>query len=182
MNFSEEIKNLIEIYDHFYFYIDDTNNMEENYENLMENIKKNGIENDKDGLKEFLYLLCKFTNHHHRTPFFYEKIDKLLLNIKNKVIKYFSNDEIFQIFKKNKRILLSLIKLEIMNIDESIASVMTNFEYEKSNYLDYCISNSNNKKLSSDFENKRQIGENDDYICQIIRNDSNQSKKLSNKN
>ena len=56
---------------------------------------------------------------------------------------------------------------------------MANDEYEKANYLDYFypeIKGFNKKiiykKLPSDFENKRKIGENDDNICQIIRNDS----------
>ena len=103
-------------------------------------------------------------------------------------MKLMTNSEIFNLFQSNKRILLFLIENKIIIIDYYIYLKI----YEKDNYLAYFYPeisdySKNNKseqlKLSSDkikpiintniedFKLKRKIGENDAYICQLIRND-----------
>ena len=114
--------------------------------------------------------------------------------MKEKITKLFSNNEIFEIFKNNKRILLFLIEEKIILIDENFKSTITSHKYINMNYfeyfypeiknifnketINYCyrlISLFNNyiyelrKGIPSDFYKKRKEGENDNYLCEIIR-------------
>lgn len=91
--------------------------------------------------------------------------------------------EIITIFKSNKRILLFLIKEEIIAINESIVSIFTSDKYKKRKYEDYFMPEINRfmkqktKKddvieQQDDFEEKRKNGENDEYVCKLIQHDS----------
>ena len=117
--------------------------------------------------------------------------------------KYFSNSEIFYIFKDNKRILLFLLEEKMMITDESIFYIITRSEYASMNYVEYfqpeikpfiteeniekyCRKNESlkdsefiermNKDVESNFYEKRREGLNDDYLCELIRD--NQIKEF----
>lgn len=168
-------------------YIDREENTEEYYQNLCTFIEKQ-FTKDKSELKIFLNLLTRIANYHFRSSDFFSKIEKIIFDLKEDIMKLMTNSEIFNLFQSNKRILLFLIENKIIIIDYYIYLKI----YEKDNYLAYFYPeisdySKNNKseqlKLSSDkikpiintniedFKLKRKIGENDAYICQLIRND-----------
>ena len=132
----------------------------------------------------------KITKNHHHSPGFYAKIDQILTQIKNDIKTNFTNSEIFRIFKSHKRILLYLLENKILIPDESIAQAISEPKYYKQFYPQYFypefeslftekllqkMKNHNPdifKMEIESFKEKRRIGENDSYICQLIRDDS----------
>lgn len=153
---------------------------------------------DRHEFKTLLYLILKISNNYRRTPLFFQRIEQILLLIKDKIKQTFSNEEIFNIFKSNKRILLFLFKEQILIPDSSIAKTFSNpryrfAEWKFQNFLLPEIESILDKKMakkikgqichmlnvqvknlteSDQFEEKRKAGENDTKICELIRKDS----------
>ena len=137
-------------------------------------------------LKSFLSLLSKVSKNHHRTPIFNQKIKQILIYLANNITKYFSNSEIFDIFKSNKQILYILFQNHILNANEYVSqSILSNPKLSHFFYpeIQKFINEEDKEKLKNElqlendstlspFEAKRQNGENDLYICSLIRNDS----------
>lgn len=154
----------------------------------MENQKM--IENPKE-FEIFIYMLSKISSNHHRQPGFINAINQIILQFKDRIQKAFSNFKIFKLFKENKLIILFLLKHNIISFDQEIINEIIQ---KDSNGVRYCyffytdiheILKSLNKikvliEIKSEmkneyfehFEEKREEGENDSYICQLIRNDS----------
>ena len=172
----EEMKNIQNM---FLDFIDNDENMQNSciltnykyFENLNTQEKCNK-------LVEIIYLISKIIDNHHRTTDFFSKIEQILSHFKKDIKQNLSNSELFNIFCHNKRILLFLFKEGILTIDESIAFWLSK---DSTNYYDYfayeIISFFNNEPINKNEENfiifdqKRKIGENDNYICNLIRND-----------
>ena len=97
----------------------------------------------------------------------------------------FTNDQIFVIFKNNKKILHFLFKEQIIIPNNQLFKIITNYKYSNNNYpsffypefksffTDDLLKKNQIDKLNKldEFDKKRQIGENDNYICHLIRND-----------
>ena len=136
------------------------------------------IKEDRYKLKITLHLLSKIVKNHNRPQHFFEKIENLLLFFKDKIKQSYSNFEIFKIFKNNKRILLFLINQNFLTINEQIYLFLKQSTkiYHYAKYLDYFYQElkpfyENISKIETEnFEEKRKIGENDSYICYLIRN------------
>ena len=118
-------------------YIDDESNVEENYETLIQVLKEQNIIKDLKDMKEILYLISIIGDNFHRSNTFFHKLELILQNLKEKITKLFSNNEIFEIFKNNKRILLFLIEEQIILIDENFISTITNGNYIGKHYFEY---------------------------------------------
>ena len=145
--------------------------------------------NDQNKLKALLHLILKIANNHHRKQFFFSKIEQVIMFYKEYIKKYFSNWEIFSIFKRNKRILLFLIDEQILFMDERITEhFLTDVKLSNTNYPDYFapeikpfISDylqykeedviERLKEIPDNFYEMRKLGENESYICQLIQND-----------
>lgn len=180
-------------------FLDHGDHLEENFENFIKVLTKQNILKDKHDLKIILYLIVNIANNHHRYENFYSKIDQILIKIKDQIKRYYSNNEIFNIFKKNKRILLFLIEEQILKFDQKIYQKIMNNKYKQKKYPEYFSpeiktfvekeikSNKNQKYCDSNlydqiqvilkedyskFNEKRKNGENDDYLSKIIQNDS----------
>ena len=131
-------------------------------------------------LIEIIKIISQILNHHRTTNFFI-KIEQILSHFKENIKKTFSNSEIFNLFRHNKRILLFLFKEKILTINESIAFWLSSKKNRKANYYDYFLYeilsffNGESIDINEDnfiiFDKKRKIGENDNYICNLIRND-----------
>ena len=113
--YQEEMK---KIQDYILGYLDNDDKVEENYENLKLLFNDIKIHDDPHKIKPTLYILAsKVNNHYRKTPFF-AKIERILNLFKEDMTKYFSNLEIFNIFRKTsvsfyfflKKKLLQLIK------------------------------------------------------------------------
>lgn len=110
-----------------------------------------------------------------------------MVKLKTEIQNQLTNFEIFDIFKENKRILLILFEEKIITADKEMATVLTQplytnrFYYffffpELSIFLNKVMKKRAKKKKSTyqpgEFELNRQKGENEHYICELIRNDS----------
>ena len=120
--------------------------------------------------------------------------------MKDKIANNFSNFEIFNIFKGNKRVLLFLHDEKIIKIDENISKRLISNKYFHMHYPHYFLpeikpyiekkwlANCKNayysskcvksffdmidKDLPENFYENRKKGENENNICEFIRNDS----------
>ncbi|KAK8843533.1 hypothetical protein M9Y10_024586 [Tritrichomonas musculus] len=182
-NYLEEIKdfqkNLLE-------YLDDEAEEIENV-NIISYIQEQFNSKNTLEIKETLQLILNIVNNHHRTPNFWAKIDKFFSMIKESLKQTLSNFEIFDFFKSNKRILLFLIKDSVLQVDQSIIDVINDSKYWNEQYIKYFLIESRpfisaelfdeikeglNNEESKFFEENRKIGENNSFICNLIRQDS----------
>ena len=175
MNIEDYIDKMKEIQIRLLSFIDDENDQEENFENLEEAIKNIQFENNPHKLKSFLYLISKIANNHYRCPNFINKIEKVILIVKDLIKKNFDSITIFNIFRECKLIILFLYEENIMTIDDSVIEEMNSLKLINYKYKYYLINEIDNKaeiKDIDEFKEKRKIGENDAYICKLIREDS----------
>lgn len=152
------------------------------------------ILNDRQDLKDYLILLLNITNNFHRPPNIYQKIDRIFQQLHKAVKEFFSNKELFSIFKSSKIILLYLIEEKYINIDKSIFNIISKDKYKKRDYLSFfyyeiqsflspALKQEIEKRLAEQkveldpfdfdsFNKKRKIGENHSIVANFIRNDS----------
>lgn len=137
-------------------------------------------------------MISIIAENHYRVPNFFGKIEQILLYFKDTIKKIFSNDDIFMLFVSNKRILLFLFKEKILEINLNLIKMIKDrdgysiyFLPEIKNFLDGIKDLKKEEKelirslnelyknlVTEDFEEKRNLGENDYYICKLIRTDS----------
>ncbi|KAK8892285.1 hypothetical protein M9Y10_029510 [Tritrichomonas musculus] len=164
------------------FFSNDINTFQE----FIENIESIRDQNDRLEFMSFLYLLSNIANNYHRMPNFFNKIDSILLNYKDYIKQNFSQIELFKIFKKSKRILLFLLDNKMLTMTQGMADTITKEFYRKADYPAYFyyeIRPFINSRLREEIEAKigqitpdefnikRKNAENDNYICNLIRND-----------
>ncbi|KAK8891526.1 hypothetical protein M9Y10_028738 [Tritrichomonas musculus] len=161
-------------------YLDKESDIEENFQNFIQVLNDQDIFNNKSEFKLILYLILRVSINHHRSIQFYEKNNSILTYFKDTIIKYFTNNEIFNIFKKDKVLLLFLIKNNTLKIDDQlvkeilgIRGYMHFFVKEIASYFQgqQLEVDSSKKEDDEHFEQSRKLGESDSYICQLIRND-----------
>lgn len=168
-------------------YLDNENGYEEYFENLMNFLIEQQIKDDRFELKSLFQLITKISNNHHRTINFFDKIEQIIITFKELIKTFFSNYEIFNIFKSNKRILLFLFEEKILTPDLSIFNTISTYKYQLENYPEYFFpefqsfydqeSIDNVKVYTSEddfekFKQNRKIGENEKDVCSLIRSDS----------
>ncbi|KAK8865030.1 hypothetical protein M9Y10_010559 [Tritrichomonas musculus] len=167
-------------------YIDE-NESQDYLLSLKQIIEEHNISENKEKLGDFLRLILIITNNHNRNSNFFNKIEKILFLLKDKIKKIFPNDEIFDIFKSNKQIVLFLIENELITINDDIihSMIFSNVNYfyyffnktesflndERRNITKLSLLNIDPKIFQS-FQLKQKDGVNDDYVCTLIREDS----------
>ena len=173
----------------FLSYIEDqSSESENNFQDLLRYLDLLKIKENKNELKGILHLISKIAKYHQRTKSFFGKIEKILQIFESEIKENFSNLEIFNIFKSNKRVLLFLFECQIIIPEKSICNIITNEKFKMMNYPEYffkefekfydkelkekIISKNSDINNFEIFEQKRKKGENDDLLCQIIQNDS----------
>lgn len=167
-----------QIQNSFLEFLEKEDNIEENYQNLTKLIKDQKIEDNQLELKSFLHLISKIAKNHYRNPNFFDKIKQILQIIKNSINNFFTNEEIFEFFEKSQHILLFLVEEKVFRIDESIFAKMLKNESLANFFKPELQSFSKEDKEKDqdidleEYNEKRKIGENDSYLCKIIREDS----------
>ncbi|KAK8841567.1 hypothetical protein M9Y10_027191 [Tritrichomonas musculus] len=180
----------------FLEFIEDDENVEENFQNLCFKLENNKIRDNKHQFRLFLHHIASICVNHHRGQNFFGKVERVLQLFKDDIQKFYTNSEIFNIFEGDKRILLFLIEEKMMIFDEYIAKTIINEKYIEKKYPQYFTPEIKtfmnerwfpkydpNKWLSKwvedikedlprNFHELRKIGENESYICQLIRNDN----------
>lgn len=166
-------------------FIEDDDNCEENFQNFVSMINSQEINDDKHSLQILLHHISSIFDNHHRNPQFIPKIERIIKFFSKEIKQYFTNLEIFNIFKPNKRLLLFLHKEQIMIIDQNIANELRKSIYNSANYFNYFYNEikpflpKNNswfrcfydENLDSISEDSKNLGENDSDICKLIQKD-----------
>ena len=203
MDVSECINQIYDLQQNFLEYID--NIEEDSFDSFINYTETQKIRENADKLRIFLSMISIVSNNHHRTPHFIEKIEKILQYFESSIKQSFTNSELFNIFKNNKRILLYLFQKQIITIDKNIYYIikakqdkaLTKYQHYFINEIEqiiereqeyignlycyfsieYIIKEINkicpNISIKSElFESLKKKGENDSYLCSLIRNDS----------
>ncbi|KAK8840556.1 hypothetical protein M9Y10_030765 [Tritrichomonas musculus] len=181
-----EIKKLVDekkdIYEYLMIFVEITNFEKFDFNDLIKFISK--YLKTQEEFNQFLLLILHIFNNHHRQPNFLNKIFQILRSLSKEIKQLLSNQEIFDIFKSNKLILLFLFENQIISFDEYILNYITfSLEAKRANLIQFFLpeikkikekyENDIKYKLDYDnFEENRHIGENESYICQLIRDDS----------
>lgn len=179
-----------ELYDLLITFIEEEEESNENFQDLINFIQTEKIAEIQEDFRELIELIYKITKNYCFTPQFISKIAQIFNQYKTYIKKYFSDREIFDLFKKSKRILLLLFKEQILTLDDSIIDyIKSKCDTNETKYSHYfypeikssipenlktMIENELqeiNPTILDNFEENRQIGENDSYICQLIRQD-----------
>lgn len=172
-------------------FIDNKEFTEENLEYLLNIFDESHISSNHQDFMLLLRMISNISKYHNRGHDFFKKIDSILQKYENE-IKDYPNWQIFNVFKSSKRILLFLLKEEILKMDDFIAKkIMTTDKFIQAHYRQYFCKELKpfmnekwlhqiedkewvkklNKELPNDFEGKRERGENDSYICKLIQED-----------
>ena len=149
-------------------------------------LKNQKLHENKYEIKSFLLLIVSISNNYHRSDSFFHKIEMIIQSLHEQIENFFNSFEIFHIFQSNKRLLLFLFKSEFIAPTEEIYFIIScNKKYSERKYLEYFFPEFETyfddrlktkiqtiKEINIDeFNKKREIGENDDYLCNLIRND-----------
>lgn len=183
MEFQEYLDKKKEIQEHLLDFLDSEEDSHEKYEELTKLFHQQRMKHNPHELKLVLHLLLNIANNHHRNPRFFHKIERILHTFKKKIKRHFTNYEIFNIFKSNKRILLFLFEKDILTMDKSIVfTILTTDKFKDEYYpqyfypeiqpfVDESVIKQISQEVNENFEEKRKAGENDNHFCEIIRND-----------
>lgn len=195
MNNLECIEEMKKIQTNLLTFIESDDELETSFDDLKTFFEDIKFRENPNRLKSILQLIYKISKNHQRKSNFYDKIKSVFLFFEEDIKNTFSNYELFLIFKNSKLILLILFENKILLPDEDIISWIQKqslkhlFVYEKkySFYFypeikPFISQNERNtietrllkkdKNIFSIFDEKRRIGENDSYVCELIRNDS----------
>lgn len=118
-------------------FLDNEEESDEDYRKLLMIFDNLKILDDKHTLNLLLHLISRISNNHHRGADFFNKIDKILQHFKESIKKFYSNYELFNIFKDNKRILLLLIEGNLFILDEKIVKYITIGKYKEQKFPQY---------------------------------------------
>ena len=126
-----------DIYKNILQYLESEDEPQIYFENLMIIFDKQKIVSDIYKFREILHLISKISNNFNRSRGLIPKIERILHTLQNDIINNFTNYEIFQIFKQNKRILLFLFQEKMINPDYSIFKNISNEKNKLKNYPSY---------------------------------------------
>ena len=217
MQFQNYVEEKKQFYDILLEYIESETNNEDDFQPLKDILETKNIGGSRDELEDVLHLLLKLSKNHFRQPTLFSKIEQILTFFTEDIKQTFTNSELFDFFKLNKKILLFLFTNNIITIDQSIVDFIVSkanlkrrlffinrnptkeFLEERKRkindlkYADYyhyfypeiesfinedkrteinCELTKIDSQIFDNFDEKRKIGENDSYICSLIRNDS----------
>ena len=162
--------------------LDDEDGSDDDIQAFLDYIQTSKIKEDQNEMLKFIQLILRISENHHRTPSFFSKIYQILNFIEKEIKQTFSNYtniELYNFFKDSKQILLFLINSKILKLDDDVISVIL----EKSdkfyffNEIKSMIEKNDKKEIEKEisniknFDEKRSKGENDSYVCQLIRQD-----------
>ncbi|KAK8897862.1 hypothetical protein M9Y10_000090 [Tritrichomonas musculus] len=196
MDYQDYLKKMRDIQDGILECVENQEQEEESYQKLINLFENYKIRENKNALKEVLCLIVRITKNHYRNSDFFTIIERILSTFKDEITQNFSNYDIFNVFKSNKRLLLYLFEQKIITPNQTMASTISNGKYLKFYYPNFfypeiktflsekltqeiemtnCRLSEDREPIdtnSSSFEQKRKIGQNDDVLCQLIQNDS----------
>lgn len=192
MSLQQYIDEKKDIYTCFLNFLDNSSDDDENeFRVIEEKINNDKYAEDPDEICQILYIIQSIASHHHNGNNFIEKIKKIILYLKDRIKKDLSDIKIFYMFMNNKAIIKFLLESEIISFSKELFKAMTSevspngtkywhfFNTEMKSFvdnskkpekrLDFLLKD---PKILENFEEKRKEGQNDSYICGLIRKDS----------
>lgn len=94
-----------DIYHNILEFIDSGTDDEKEYQKIFESLETT----NKDEVRLFILMISKISENHFRFPYFFKKIESLILHFESQIKIFFNENEIYNIFKNSPRILLFLI-------------------------------------------------------------------------
>ena len=187
MSISSYLEKMKQIQYNLLVFTDRDQNKEENYQNLIDQFNGFQVRKQQSEIKLIFQLIMQISNNHHRSSNFFQKLEKVLLYFTDSFNKYFTNSEIFDLFKNNKRILLFLFKKKIITIDDYIKNYFSEtndykkyFEKELNNFVNQ-NSQKRVKKMRKKRQNKRhRDGDQDDLLFRFGRSETNNQQSSQN--
>ena len=143
---------------------------DEKYHKLITFLEEKRFKENVNELRLLIRLFLKIEKNYHHQQDFSKLVEQLFVNIKENIKHSFSNYEIFKIFKNNKRILLFLLRNNVILFDDPNIQSILQKDHSQSLYFSPEIKNE--KIDSKSFGDNRQLGENEEIICSIICKDS----------
>ena len=174
-----------DLYETILYFLDSTNEGNNYLEQIQEMIQDQQYEEEKTEFEHFIKLIVDINENHHRSEHFHSKIEQILEICLETIKCTFTNSEIFHFFKDSKKILQFLFRVKILELDEDIYQYLKERRQlllffhpeikefigeEKMNEIDKDFS-LENSTIFDNFEEKRFEGENEAYICSLIRHD-----------
>ena len=147
----------------------------QNFQQLVDFLNEINIRKNDGDLIELFHLILLIANNHHRKEDFFSKIFQIIKLFTNDIQRLFSNNEIYRFFSQNPRIILFFIQEKTIIINESIAGEIKTSPFKQYFYPELKKFDDFECEEFEDYESfqrKREIGENPDIICQLIRKDS----------
>ena len=187
MEIEEYIKRRQNLQSSLLKYLEYGDENEEDYQIFINLLEEQRIRESPNDLKELLNLIVSIANNHHKEYNLIEKLQKIILYLKDDIRSNFLRTDIFHIFKSNKLILLFLFEKNVLPLSKYIMHVLTQKKYVENNYTQFFAPELKKfiekaelfdefdekwKDKPEEFEENRKKGENEDLICQIIRDDS----------
>lgn len=181
-----------EIYSHILNFIDNIHNSNDDFQVLANIFTKNNISQNQEELINIFSCIISIIKNHRRHPCFFKNICNIILYFSTDIPKIFSKETLFEQFKDIPQVLTFLLQNKILIFDQDIFhkrfenSNSKDHQYKITLYPGYrdflrkkskrkAIENTISKidpNLLSTIDEKVQIGENDSYICTIIRQDA----------
>lgn len=186
-NINQYVDQLKQIHKILLEFFKNDENQESDLEQVIKFLNDQKINENANDFKLFLHLISKISNDFHRYNGFFEKIEKILKTYQEDIQRNFSNMEIFNIFKANKRTLLFLFEEKIIIPNQEIFEIITGQKYIENFYPHYFypefkdfFDTELNQKITTLigsippdlFEKNRKIGENYDEVYESIRKNS----------
>ena len=163
----------------------------EYFQLLSDIMKAQHIERDLEEMKQFILIIKSISENHHHDRYFIKRINEILQYYKEQIKQTLSNIEIYHLFENDKMILLFLFENNIVTITDQIYKEMIGKIESNCNRYWYFfypeiekfigeekMKDFKNEILSKypnffdNFDDKRKEGQNDFYICSLIREDS----------
>lgn len=175
-----------EFQDQILRFIDNPSISDYEYDKVTKMIDKFDIQNNIDELREICILLSNIADNHHHSPLFFQKIERIVLYLQSNLKSYFTNYELFQFFQDSKLMLLIFLTNQIIEIDKMIFNTI--IEYYSDCYFFYPELSlfydderlkeieisliEEDPNILTNFNEKRQKGENGTFLCSLIQKDS----------
>ena len=168
-------------------YLENDNDEEMYFNNLSNYFNEQQFIDNKHNLKVILRLIAQISTNFHQSNNFFNKIERIINSCKEKIQNYYTNIDIFSIFKDNKKILYFLFKEKILIPDIQLSKIIQTKKYKKKFYCQFFYPefksfynedllndtlNEHPEINEEDFEENRKFGENNSQICKLIKNDS----------
>ena len=102
INNQKYIEKMRQIHRKFLDFLESGYDLDNEFQSIIKILFDERIQSNMHEFKSFLHLIVKVSNNHYRTYNFFNKIEKIIISFKKEMQSYFTNNEIFNLFKSNK--------------------------------------------------------------------------------